>query len=95
MIGEIQDWLCGICDRDFDDWKDVIDHDRVTHLVRGLLCYGCNISIGKTEDTWPSHSRMQPLTYLDLYSVKDMIGEDLSKERKKLRSHNYRKSIEQ
>ena len=43
-----QDGLCGICQR--DDRRLVIDHDHRTGEVRGLLCRGCNVSLGMLDD---------------------------------------------
>lgn len=42
-----QNGLCAICDR---PGKLAIDHCHTTNIVRGLLCFSCNTSLGKFED---------------------------------------------
>lgn len=47
-----QDGHCFFCTRTAADEKSrhlVVDHDHATGAVRGLLCYGCNISLGYYE----------------------------------------------
>lgn len=34
-----------------------IDHDHSTDTVRGLLCYGCNVSLGHFNDSVPTLER--------------------------------------
>ena len=48
QLFDIQNGLCAICGRhcsefgrDFD-----VDHNHITHKVRGLLCHNCNKSLG-------------------------------------------------
>jgi hypothetical protein len=46
-----QHHACGICERPFTrKRKPCVDHCHVTGLVRGLLCHGCNLSLGHLED---------------------------------------------
>jgi len=52
-----QQGKCVLCQRPFSDIKTpksksssiVVDHDHKTREVRGLLCSGCNISLGHIE----------------------------------------------
>lgn len=47
-----QNNCCAICGREAPLQRPlVIDHDHETGVVRGLLCTGCNTSIGKLGDT--------------------------------------------
>lgn len=39
---------CAICTKLLD--KPFVDHDHVTHKVRGLLCNNCNFGIGSLQD---------------------------------------------
>ena len=44
-----QHGTCAICDK--KGYKPlVVDHDHITGQVRGLLCHGCNIRVGKYEN---------------------------------------------
>lgn len=46
-----QNSCCAICGRHQSQFKRrlAIDHDHVTQELRGLLCHGCNWSLGKYE----------------------------------------------
>jgi DNA-directed RNA polymerase subunit RPC12/RpoP len=47
-----QDYKCACCGRDTTKGKGWhIDHDHVTKKIRGILCNGCNVSIGINGDT--------------------------------------------
>ena len=46
-ILESQGGRCAICGRPD---ADNVDHDHVTGLVRGILCWDCNIALGKFAD---------------------------------------------
>ena len=52
-----QNNLCAICDRpEINTFIGVVrclsvDHDHVTGKVRGLLCFKCNVSIGKFDES--------------------------------------------
>lgn len=47
-----QNGRCGICSRPFKDNKDTcVDHDHSTGRIRELLCFNCNTTLGKFEDS--------------------------------------------
>ena len=46
---DMQDGRCAVCGR--GDRRLCIDHNHVTGVVRGLLCFGCNTSIGLLNDS--------------------------------------------
>ena len=47
-----QSGACAICQKVFTaDIRACIDHDHATGKVRGILCYGCNMGLGKFGDT--------------------------------------------
>lgn len=57
-LREHQAGLCAVCQRDIEL---VVDHDHDTGLVRGLLCFGCNISEGLCpEAPWFVEYRRHP-----------------------------------
>ena len=45
-----QNYKCAICWIDLTGIKQCVDHDHVTHRVRGILCDKCNIGIGMLHD---------------------------------------------
>ena len=47
-----QEGNCGICNKHQVEFKKrfAVDHDHDTGEVRGLLCFDCNIGIGKLGD---------------------------------------------
>lgn len=60
---------CGCCGRHFDGSKhgsEMIDHDHATGRVRGLLCWGCNISAGHWESRGEDVERYLARHELDL-----------------------------
>lgn len=44
---ESQDGACAICERDV---ALCIDHNHITDVIRGLLCYKCNTALGHFND---------------------------------------------
>lgn len=46
---EQQDGKCAICNQSELGYRLCIDHDHKTGRVRGLLCHGCNLSLGHLE----------------------------------------------
>ena len=49
-ILEYQGGVCAICDRPPKTRRLSVDHDHKTGLVRGLLCYGCNRTLGNNQE---------------------------------------------
>ncbi len=48
--GEFINWRCDICSRSIM-YKVYIDHDHKTGIVRGFLCFHCNVGIGHFYDS--------------------------------------------
>ena len=46
-IFDCQGGICAICGRDLALF---IDHNHITGVVRGLLCFNCNIALGSFND---------------------------------------------
>lgn len=46
---ELQGGLCAIC-REELGYRAAIDHDHETGVIRGLLCFHCNVAIGHMRD---------------------------------------------
>ena len=47
-----QDGKCAICHMGFKDNKDTcVDHNHKTGQIRQLLCFNCNVGIGKFDDS--------------------------------------------
>lgn len=61
-IVERQGLKCPICDRDIRNNLSV-DHDHKTGKIRGIICNGCNLSIGNAGDS-PERLRAMAL-YLE------------------------------
>ncbi len=53
-IAAKQNHKCSLCDRNLSEVKINIDHDHSTGEVRGILCKGCNISLGTIEKSLDS-----------------------------------------
>lgn len=47
----VQNNLCAICSRSFDEHEMHVDHSHATGDVRGLLCENCNLGIGQFNDS--------------------------------------------
>lgn len=46
-----QEGACAICkEPPSEGWKLAVDHDHKTGKVRGLLCLGCNVTVGYLEE---------------------------------------------
>lgn len=60
---------CAICHENFLDYPSRnVDHDHVTHKVRGLLCRKCNLALGNFKDNIPN--MQSAVNYLDNASDK-------------------------
>ena len=57
-----QNYKCAICSCDVSE-KFNIDHCHVTKVVRGILCWDCNIGLGRFKDDI-THLR-NAITYLE------------------------------
>lgn len=63
---------CAICDKHKSQVKSLrsgrlyLDHSHVTHRARGLLCHGCNVSLGYAERKGVFTDNQKK--YLDKYS---------------------------
>lgn len=53
-IYEIQNGKCALCNLSLDEITPNIDHCHSTGQVRGVLCRGCNISLGTIEKSLDS-----------------------------------------
>jgi len=49
LIAAAQNHQCSLCDKSLNEVKINIDHDHTSGEVRGILCKGCNISLGTLE----------------------------------------------
>jgi hypothetical protein len=47
---EEQDGVCAICKRDARGWTLAVDHSHQTGQIRGLLCPGCNRTLGYLDN---------------------------------------------
>lgn len=50
-ILERQHGCCAICHRPPTKTRLAVDHCHVTNKVRGLLCFTCNVALGKFQDS--------------------------------------------
>lgn len=63
----LEDWQAGRCAICILPSTLVVDHDRTTGLVRGLLCNSCNPREGKSLDAvFKNYRQKHPATILDL-----------------------------
>lgn len=49
-LASAQGNACAICKVPFDNTQ-VVDHNHITGLVRGLLCNACNLGLGQFRDS--------------------------------------------
>lgn len=59
-----QGGVCAICDKPDSSKKRKlhVDHNHVTHKVRGLLCHNCNAGLGSFRDS--ERSLQKAIDYL-------------------------------
>lgn len=50
VLLERQGGVCAICNRPPGGVRLAVDHSHETGQVRGLLCFNCNVAIGKLHD---------------------------------------------
>ena len=48
---EAQGGGCAICEQKPTTIRLAVDHDHITGTIRGLLCIGCNTTVGKLRDS--------------------------------------------
>lgn len=67
---EKQNGVCAICKQESDatgkNSKLHVDHDHSTEMVRGLVCYRCNIAMGFLSEDWDRIYKI--LDYLNIHS---------------------------
>lgn len=61
-----QGGVCALCGRLSDRW--CLDHDHDNEMVRGVLCYSCNVGIGQFGDD--PDRLMQAMDYLIVWRAK-------------------------
>ncbi len=70
---EVQRGRCAICDKTQSVGRRLaVDHDHDTGFVRGLLCDGCNLMIGRLKDSPSLLDRMR--RYLVKHSQLRLVG---------------------
>src|ERR1039457_1875679 len=45
-----QNYMCKICSTDLRNKRACLDHDHITGMVRGYLCFSCNLGLGQFND---------------------------------------------
>ena len=60
---------CACCGRISDQM--VVDHDHVTDVVRGIVCFGCNTGFGKLGDQAEGAHRAE----MYLWKSRDLLAE--------------------
>jgi hypothetical protein len=58
---------CLICSVALGDAKAHVDHDHVTGVVRGILCFNCNGGLGQFKED--AHLLRDAADYIDASSV--------------------------
>jgi hypothetical protein len=70
---KLQGGKCAICDAEirlgFRSYSGVIDHSHKTGKVRAILCWGCNVRLGKLEATFESEWYKRTKVYLERAKV--------------------------
>jgi len=59
-----QGGVCALCKGNSARW--CLDHDHDNGMVRGVLCYSCNVGLGQFGDD--ADRLMAAVDYLDLWS---------------------------
>lgn len=71
-ILEYQHGLCFICGHPPKKKRLAVDHNHKTGLIRGLLCAGCNVALGKFRDD-PDRIR-KAMAYVDAPPATIVLG---------------------
>lgn len=72
-----QNGCCAVCKEKMSGQRLRVDHDHATGIVRGLLCFRCNTTLGSTKDN-PQLLR-ELASYLDGEPVTRIYGSDTYK----------------
>jgi hypothetical protein len=71
-----QHFKCCICKRDNGSKSLYIDHDHKTGLIRGLICHGCNSSLGYADDNIETLKNM--IDYLERARIVNDFTKELN-----------------
>lgn len=66
-----QGGVCALCGGDSARW--CMDHDHDNGMVRGVLCYSCNVGLGQFGDD--PDRLMAAVDYLDVWRVKHIAND--------------------
>ena len=105
---EEQNYICPLCNKKIDPTKAALDHShrgavQGTGLIRGVLCSGCNMYLGKLENNFirnglkPEGLRtvlVNTVTYLLDQPHKPFVHPDLAPLPKRLKKTSYNKLIQ-
>jgi hypothetical protein len=70
-----QNMRCAICGELPGKRAMHLDHDHITHKIRGLICHGCNIALGMIKDD-PETARAMA-DYIEKHRSIPLNGDDL------------------
>lgn len=64
--------VCAICEQPSGSKRLAVDHDHQTGRIRGLLCAGCNVILGRWKDS--PEIAMRAHDYLKRYAQLRLVG---------------------